>query len=438
MLNRFIPEYYKKRQFDLLRKTAIGGMIIQFLTAILFAIIVLTYKNGFIELLHIKEEILDYVFLICILIIFALESKLVGGILVSLLENRYWNISNLFYSALKFQLYFLSLYLGYGIIGIIWSWLAVEAVLLFLYLIKVGSLNADCYVEKRNVNCRELPIKRMIRYGFLFFYSSVGYFILDIAIDNFFISHFLDTTAVGLYSFAFGIPLKLLSFSPGLVMVSIIIPVSIIQYTEKKDEISLKYIYQLFNKIIFFSGIPIFTGLILLSDKIIMYVFNPNYMVILPLFIVCCIFCAIKMFIYSLDPIIQTLERVEIYAYCSIFALYNIIMDIILIPKHGLGGAAAATLSAQLFMFLFQLIMTKRHISINYPWQAFIKMAINVTIMGCIVYSLRCFVNSIVSLGFVIAIGALAYFISAYINKGFDEKDRSMFNQAVGRIVLVF
>ena len=437
ILQRYTPEYYERKQFHLMRKTAIGGLLLRLLAGFVFVGLILTYNNLFIDYLHMTPEIVKYLPVICVIILFVIESQLLGdAMLVALLEQKYWNLSKFIHSAIKFILFFFSLYLGYGLMGIIWSWAIVEGLLFILYFSRCYPL---IFTQKAKGSPNEkLPIKRMVRYGGFYLFSLIGGFILNIAIDNYLIAYFLDTTAVGMYSFAFGIPLQILSFSPALILVSILIPVSIRHYTKDKDKNGLKYIYQLYNKIIFFSGVPMFVGLILLADKIILYVFNPAYISVLLLLIICSIFSAIKMFNYALDPIIRTLERTEIYALSLIFAVYNLVMDIILIPQYGIMGAAVATLSAQFFTFLLQLGMTKRYISISYPWRAFGKMAINIAVMGTIVFSLRGFVNDLLSLGFVILIGGVSYFICAYLNKGFDEKDRRIFNDAIGKDIFRF
>ena len=437
ILQRYTPEYYERGQLHLMKKTAIGGLLLRLLAGLVFVVIVLTYNSFFTEYLHVTAEVIKYLPVICVIIIFVIESQLLGdAILVALLEQKYWNASKLLYSAIKFVLFFFSLYLGYGLIGIIWSWVIAEGLLFLLYFSKCYSL---IFRQKAKGTLNEkIPIKRMVRYGGFYLFAIMGGFLLNIAIDNYLIAYFLDTTAVGLYSFAMGIPLQILSFSPALILVSILIPVSIRQYTMNKDKSGLKYIYQLYNKIIFFSGVPLFAALVLLADKVILYVFNPAYISVLLLLIICSIFSAIKMFNYALDPIIRTLERTDIYALSLIFAVYNLVMDIILIPVYGLMGAAAATLSAQFFTFLLQLGMTKSFISVSYPWRAFGKMAVNVVIMGIIVFSLRGFVKGLLSLCFVILIGGMSYFICAYLNKGFDDKDRKIFNAAIGKDIFRF
>jgi O-antigen/teichoic acid export membrane protein len=437
ILERYMPEFYERKRYHLMRRTVIWGLLLRLLAGFVFVGIVLMHSNLFIEYLHLPPEIVRYFPVLCVIILFVIESQLLGGaVLAALLEQKYLNLSNLIYSAVKFILFFFSLYLGYGLIGIIWSWVIVEALLFLLYFSKCYSLTLAHKVTKDNNE--KLPIKRMVKFGSFLLFSSIGYFFLDITIDTYLIAYFLDTTAVGLYSFAMGIPHQLLMYSPALILSSILLPVSIRRYTTNRDKSELKYIYQLYNKIVFFSGVPIFVGLILLADKTIVYVFNPAYIGVLSILIIYSIFSAINMFVYTLGPVIRTLERTEIYALIQVFAVYNIVMDIVLIPEYGIAGAAAATLSAQFFKFLFQLGLTKRHISIRYPWHAFGKMAINVAIMGVIVFSLRGFVNGLLSLGFVILIGGISYFICAYFNKGFDDKDRKVFREAIGKDIFVF
>lgn len=437
ILQRYTPEFYERKQFHLMRKTAIGGLLLRLLAGFVFVAIVLTYSNLFIEYLHVTAEVVKYLPVFCVAILFIIESQLLGNaILVALLEQKYWNLSKLLYSAIKFVLFFFSLYFGYGLIGIIWSWVIVEGLLFLLYFLKCCSILFAHNVIKDDNG--KLPIKRMVRYGGFYLFALIGGSILNIATDNYLIAYFLDTTAVGLYSFAMGIPVQLLSFSPALILFSILVPVGIRQYSKNSDKSGLNYVYQLYNKLIFFSGIPLFVGSILLADKIILYVFNPAYIGVLPIFIICLIFSTLIMFSYALHVIIRTLERTEIYTYTLIFAVYNLVMDIVLIPQYGIAGAAAATLSAQFFTFLLHLGMIKRHISIRYPWRAFGKMALNVAIMGVIVFSLRGFVNDLLSLCFVILIGGVSYFVSAYFNKGFDDKDRKIFNEAIGKDIFMF
>jgi len=45
--------------------------------------------------------------------------------------------------------------------------------------------------------------------------------------------------------------------------------------------------------------------------------------------------------------------------------------------------------------------------------------------------------NAILLIGILI-VGAIIYLISSYLNKGFDEKDRELFNRTIGKKLWVF
>ena len=48
-------------------------------------------------------------------------------------------------------------------------------------------------------------------------------------------------------------------------------------------------------------------------------------------------------------------------------------------------------------------------------------------------HPLRGFIHNIISLFCVLAIAVILYFGLSYLNKGFDEKDREIFNDAIGK-----
>jgi hypothetical protein len=54
------------------------------------------------------------------------------------------------------------------------------------------------------------------------------------------------------------------------------------------------------------------------------------------------------------------------------------------------------------------------------------------------VFFLRGIVCSLLSLIAVLAISGLVYLALSYLNKGFEEQDRNIINEAIGRKIFVF
>ena len=218
------------------------------------------------------------------IILLVLESRLLGdAALVVLFENRYWNIAQSAYAFLKFVLFYLAIIMGYGITGIIASWLIAEAMLFMLFIIK--GYKVIFSLPYRQEDIQPMPVKRLATFGGRLILSQTSYFLRDKAADIFLLAYFLGTYEVGLYSFAYGIPLLLMSFSPGSKLRAIFTSVLTRNFTRTKDKQQLSYFFEFINKIIFFSMIPLFVILMVIADKVILYAFNPAYLTVGNLFI---------------------------------------------------------------------------------------------------------------------------------------------------------
>lgn len=438
-IQRYLPEYKEKRNNYFQKRILSVSMLISLLAGFIFVSVLLIANNWIINTFNLPVSFLKLFPLIALIILLTLESRLLGdAALVALFENRYWNFSRTAYTCLKFILFYFSLSMGYEILGIVWCWLIVEVVLFLLFLTKAYKVIFSLPIKKADI--QPLPIRRFINFGGYLILQQSTWFFRDKATDIFLISYFLGTYDVGLYSFALGIPLTLMSFSPGTKLRAIFTPLFVRSYTKTNDKQQLSYFFELVNKIIFFSMVPIFVILMILADKVIIYVFNPEYLKITSLFVLSLGFVMIQQFAYAYTSIIYTLEKTKILFVGSLFAFYNLIMDIILIPSLGILGAILATGSAGMMLPIYYHFAMRREggIELKYPLGAFARFSVNTVITAGIVFLMRGFINSLPSLICVLAIAGIVYLGLSYLNKGFDEKDRKIFNDAIGKNIFVF
>ena len=438
-IQRYLPEYREKGNNYIQKRILSISMFIRLLAALIFVSILLIANNWLITIFNLPVSFQNFLPLITLIILFGLESNLLGNAaLVALFENKYWNLSRTAYTCLKFVLFYLSLANGYGILGLIWCWLIVEVVLFVLYLIKAYTVIFSLPIKKEDI--KPLPIKRFFNFGKYLILQQSTWFFRDTATDIFLISYFIGTYAVGLYSFAFGIPLILMGFSPGSRLRAIFTPLFVHSYTKTNDKQQLSYFFELVNKMIFFSMIPIFIILIILADKVIIYVFNPEYLIVTNLLILSLGFVMIQQFASAYSPIIYAFEKTKIIFLSSLFAFYNLIMDIILIPPLGILGAILATGSAGMMtpIYLHFAMRRERIIELKYPWKSFVIFSVNTVVTAVVVFLLREFIHNIISLFCVLAIAVIVYLGLSYLNKGFDDKDRKIFNDAIGKDIFRF
>ncbi|MFC1824171.1 oligosaccharide flippase family protein [Thermodesulfobacteriota bacterium] len=436
---RYLPEFKEKKNHYVLKRIVLIPMLLRFFAVFIFIFIMLSMNSWISSTFNLPPFFNKLLLPVSLIILLALESQLLGdAALVSLFENRYWNYSKIIYSLLKFILFYFSLSLGYGIWGILWSWLFVELVLFSMFLIKAYEVIFLLPTKKEDE--KQFPLTRLIRFSrYLVFQQGIWLF-RDKAADIFLLSYFLGTYEVGLYSFAFGIPLMMMSFSPGSILRGILTPLFVRSYIRNRDTQQLSYFFELVNKIIFFTMVPFFTILIILADKVIEHVFNPAYLEVTGLFVISLLFVMVQQFAYSYSAIIYTLEKTKIHFVASLFAFYNLIMDLILIPMLGILGAILATGSAGVLVLIYYHWALEKEglIKLKYPWKSFGYFTINTLLTALLALLGKYFINSLFSLACILTFCFLFYLIFSYINKGFDQRDRDTFNHAIGRSLWIF
>jgi len=439
IIQRYLPEYRERKNNYFQKRILSLAVFIRFVAGFVFVLYLLLTNNWIIDTFNLPGTFKLILPLISLIILLTLESQLLGdAALLALFENKYWSISKSVYSILKFFLFFLMLKLGYGIIGIVWTWLIIEVLLFVLFLMRAWKVVFSLPARKEEV--QPLPLRRFLRFGLPLWFQNVFYLFRDKATDIFILSYFLTQKEVGLYSFAFGIPLTILSFSPGNILRPITTPALIQKYTRDSNKEDLSYFFQFMNRIIFFTMFPISLALIILSNEIIKYVFTSVYLEVLPLFILSLGFLMISQFNYAYTSILYTLEKSKIMFVASWTAIYNLVMDLLLIPKLGILGAILATGSAGLMLlpYYYFVLKKEREIELKYPWKSFIKFGLNTVPFCFILFFLKRFINNIVSLILVLIIGAIIYLIFSYLNKGFENKDRELINKAIGKKIWIF
>lgn len=439
IIQRYLPEYKEKNNNYFQKKIMSSAVFIRFIAGFAFVIFLLLANNWIINIFNLPEiskSILPFISLITILI---LESNLLGdAALLALFENKYWCLSIGIHSIFKFCLFLLALRLGYGILGIIWAWLIVEGMLFVLFLVKVWKVVFSLPVTKEEI--RPLPVKRFLRFGIPLLFENLFYLFRDKATDIFILSYFLGQKGVGLYSFAFGLPLAITSFSPGNILQAVTTPALIQKYTRDNNKEDLSYFFQFMNRIIFFTVVPISLALMILSNEIIKYIFSSAYLEILPLFVLSIGFLAIWQFNFAYTSILYTLEKSKIIFLSSGSSIYNVIMDFILIPHLGILGAILATGSAGLILLPYFHFALKKEESVKfkYPWKSFIKFSLNIVPLCISLFFLKDFIHNVASLIVILTVGAIIYLGFSCLNKGFEQKDRELINKAIGRKLWCF
>ncbi|MBU1147839.1 MAG: oligosaccharide flippase family protein [Candidatus Omnitrophica bacterium] len=437
-IQRYLPEYRQKNDIYVQKNIIIGSMLLRFLADVLFVLIFLVSIDKLLLVFNIPHAWKLCVLASLLITFFNVESKLLGdGALPAMLENRYLNIINIICKALQLGLFALSIVLGYGLYGIVLAWLIIEVALFLLYFYKVYRKILCLPVLMSKVN-KNLPLKRFMSFSGYVYLANIAYFFTDRSADIFLLSYFIGPKAVGLYSFAFGIPLTIMRLSPASALRSLLTPVVVSRYAATKSNKDLVYFFSFISRLTFFTMVPLFLSFMILSDGIIKYVFNVSYLENKDLFILSLFFVTLLQFLYSYSSIIYTLEKKRLFLISILFGGLNLIGDIILIPIYGAKGAVLATGVSGIALIVVFHIIIKRGLNISYPWRSFTRFGLNILAMCAVLFALKGLPNGIFSLVCVFLTGLAVYIVASYFNKGFEKKDRELINRGIGREIWVF
>jgi O-antigen/teichoic acid export membrane protein len=165
-----------------------------------------------------------------------------------------------------------------------------------------------------------------------------------------------------------------------------------------------------------------------MGDKIIGIVFGPDYLPAHNPLSYLCIGYYFLGLTYPFVPLISALEKNKLLLIVGIFGLYNLAMDIVLVPHMGVSGAAIATATANILHLLLYWIVFRRrfHINITFPVAALAKTAINMAPAVILIVVMKSWICDWISLLLALAVIAASYVIPAFWNHIFDDREAGM------------
>jgi O-antigen/teichoic acid export membrane protein len=188
---------------------------------------------------------------------------------------------------------------------------------------------------------------RLLRYGLFNNFNDAGTLFLDSRIDNFFIAWFMNPVAVGIYSFYVRLNEMALNILPGRLFDNIIQPMFFAVKPAEADVRLPQYFSFLINANLVFLW-PVFTFSLAYHAELVRTVFGGKFVEqswLLPLIIG---FAMVNSFSTPVALVAQYEEKPHIQLLSKIFAIYNVIAMLVLIPYMGIYGAAVAIGTASL------------------------------------------------------------------------------------------
>ncbi|KPJ55309.1 hypothetical protein AMJ47_00315 [Parcubacteria bacterium DG_72] len=230
-----------------------------------------------------------------------------------------------------------------------------------------------------------LDLKVIKNYFLLSWPLAIGsiFAIIYIQIDSIMMGFLGMTKEVGWYQAAY----KITSFVtfPGAIIASVFYPSISKFYKENKDY--FKRITNIFLESIAFFTFPAVVGGYILKKKIIFFIYGESFSPSVFAFQFL-IFCSgYILFIIFMNYILNATGRQKIIFYTGgAGAALNLVLNIILIPRYSLYGAAVATFFTYSLLFILRLAAVKK-IKNSFDFKVILPSFLAVAVMGIFLYS---------------------------------------------------
>ncbi|WP_425438411.1 polysaccharide biosynthesis C-terminal domain-containing protein [Methanobacterium petrolearium] len=172
-------------------------------------------------------------------------------------------------------------------------------------------------------------------------------------------------------------------------------------------------------------------GCFVLANQFIELFYGGSYTNSVIAFQILAIFIPIRLVSSITGTLLTSINKQGIRTFgVTLAALFNIFLNIALIPSLSYVGASIVTVLSEIFLYFLYIIFISNYFKKLRLYNLFIKPLIASLIMGILVFYFR-----EINLFLVILFAVLSYFIVLMVLRTFTKEDRFIFKQILGKFI---
>ena len=309
-----------------------------------------------INLMNYPKETVYVVYLIAFYVLIHSFNTIFYSIYQGHEKMEYMGIGNVLNSFLMLFGVFIGIYLEFNVEGFACIYL-ISGIVILLYNLVITSWKFVKPKIEIDLKFWEKLLKEALPFALIGFFVVI-YF----RIDSIMLSYMKGNEVVGYYSAAYKLIDGLSSLNPAIIY-SVMFPV-MSKYINSLDNLKRVWI-KAFN-ISFIIGLIIAIFVIVFAKYIILIVYGSNYLpsikalkILIWAFFIICISSITSGLLNSINK-----QRLVTFG-AGVGAIINVILNLILIPKYSMEGAALATVITEILMFILYIYLTCKFLKVN-------------------------------------------------------------------------
>lgn len=420
---RFIPLYRGTKKINNIRYIFRFSVFILTLSSLLFGLI-LFFSSEFISINIFHEP--NLVIFLKILAI-AMPFYMIGSVFLCLIRGfekikAHSFISEFFQILVKLISLILLIFFGLKVNSVAISYFIGILIVFFVaYLYcryKLPEIFKKYFLKKE---AKKQIRRKFLLYSIPLFFSIILYDLFGY-MDSLVIGLIKDSSSVGIYNAAFPIA-SLMAFVPSLFL-QILFPMIIRKFSEKKFELVRELSKQV-QKWILIINLPFFSLMFLFSGAFINLLFGSQYMAAEQALRI----LSVGFLFYSMTNILGNLILVVgkskiLLINIIILSVFNLILNILLIPKYGINGAAFSTAISYITLNIILFFQVKHYVNIIPIRRKMFQILISVAIPSIILFYVRQFFPiNLISVILLTSFFILLYILLILITRSLDRND---------------
>jgi len=409
---RFVGEYKEKKNYEKIKALVIYFFLIQLIIFGLISIILFSFSK-YLTLNYFKtsKALLPFIIL-NVAFFFSIFVSTFRGFFQAYQKTEYYSSIEFIQTLAAIIITLILLKFGFDFLAPPYAYLFSFVLVSFLYFFLF--LKVFPFFKTRFI--LDLPIlKKLIAFSVPIIIGAIASSVIS-SEDTVLLTYFRSLKEVALYSVAMP-TVNMMRYIPKALSV-VIFPISTQLYLKNVKRLSAA-LTQMY-KYLFILMVPLAFLIFSFSKEILNIFFGKNFAD-----------AAICMSILSLAMIFNTIyivnqniligtDKPKVYVKALfIEAIISTLLDLILIPRYGIYGAAVTALISSMCLLLVTSIEIRKHIANEIPWQPWIKtILVGITTVG-LVYFLKKIIelNIYLKLGIILIIASIFYLFQIFLIK---------------------
>lgn len=343
-LKKFMPEFREDDDWASIKGSVISSLQITFIGSIITGSIIFTSSEFIAVQIFENKNLIPVIQVFGFLQLISRPSELIIETTVAFNKAKYKVIAiNIFQPLLQLSITAgLIFFAGMGVMGAVWGWVSAVALTIPLGVYFLEKKIGPVLTRKiKSVHHR----KKLLKFSYPLMFSGMVSVFLGWT-DTAFLGYFMDQSAVGLYNAAYPTALLLLIPLQSLGTLTLT-SFSELNAKGKSQSEALKTT----ARWIFALTFPSFLIMTLFAPELLILLFGEQYAIAGLTLSILALGNLVNASIGHLSDAIQSLGHTKIIFYNTMINLVaNVALNIILIPKLGIVGAAIATASSTIIM----------------------------------------------------------------------------------------